>query len=108
MSLPPDPVYRNSRREGLIIMAVWLASTIYCCVYSYFFGYIRPGHSLGPDDVQPIFGLPSWVFWGIMVPWAICGVFMFWFAGWYMADDDLGTDHSAELEADIREGGLDE
>jgi hypothetical protein len=35
-------------------------------------------------------------------------VFTFWFAGWYMADDDLGSDHAAELESDIREGGLDE
>jgi hypothetical protein len=89
-------------------MSVWLAATIYCCAYSYFFGYLRPDHPLGPQDVQPILGIPSWVFWGVLAPWAVCAVFTFWFAGWSMADDDLGADHSAELESDIREGGLDE
>jgi hypothetical protein len=104
----PDPVFQHARREGLIIMAVWLASTIICCAVCYVLGYIRLDRPLGPDDVHPIFGIPAWVFWGVLVPWAACAVFTFWFAGWYMADDDLGTDHAAELESDIREGGLDE
>jgi hypothetical protein len=98
----------NARREGLIIGAAWLACTVYSCAYSYVFGYIRPGRPLGPDDVQPILGMPSWFFWGVIVPWAACAVFTFWFAGWYMTDDDLGKDHTPELESDIREGGLHE
>jgi hypothetical protein len=101
-----DPVLRHSKREGLIIVAVWAAATIYCCLYSYFFGYFRPGRELGPDDIHPVFGMPSWFFWGVIAPWAVCAVFSFWFAGTQMADDDLGADHSAELETDIREGGL--
>jgi hypothetical protein len=105
---PPDPVFEHSRREGLIIMAVWLASTIFCCSVCYFLGYIRPDRPLGPDDVHPVFGIPAWMFWGVIVPWLASAVFTFWFAGWYMADDDLGSDHAAELESDIREGGLDE
>jgi hypothetical protein len=52
--------------------------------------------------------MPSWFFWGVIVPWGVCALFTFWFAGFYMKDDDLGTDHAAELESDIREGGLDE
>lgn len=106
MAHPPDPVFRHARREAAIILLVWLASTVYCCVYCYLYGYIRPGRPPGPGDLHPILGMPSWVFWGIMVPWAACTVFTFWFAGWYMADDDLGYDHAAELETDIREGGL--
>ena len=101
-----DPVLRHSRREAIIIGLAWLASTTYCCAYSYFAGYIRPGRPLGREDVQPILGMPSWVFWGIMVPWLACALFTFWFAGFYMADDDLGRDHTNELESDIREGGL--
>ena len=71
----PDPVLKNARREAIIIGLVWLAATAYCCVYCYLFGYIRAGQPLGPQDVRPILGMPSWVFWGIMVPWArLCAV----------------------------------
>jgi hypothetical protein len=101
-------VYRNARREGLIIFAAWLASTVYCCGYSYLFGYTSPDHPLGPADIHPVFGMPSWFFWGVLVPWGACTLFTLWFAGFYMKDDDLGFDHAAELESDIREGGLDE
>lgn len=100
-----DPTYRNARREAWIILAVWAASTIYCCAYSYFFGYQRAGQTLGVEDIRPILGMPSWVVWGVMAPWAACTVFTVWFAGFYMQDDDLGVDHTDELERDIREEG---
>src|SRR5262249_44079857 len=102
-----DPLLRHSRREATIIGLVWAAATAFCCTYSYLFGYMRDGHALGKADVRPIFGMPSWVFWGYIVPWAVCGVFTFWFAGFYMKDDDLGADHAVELDRDIREGGAD-
>jgi hypothetical protein len=102
----PDPVLVHGRREAVIIGLTWLAATIYTCVVCYWFGYITRDRPLGPGDVHPTFGMPAWVFWGIMVPWAACALFTFWFAGFYMADDDLGEDKTAELESDIREGGL--
>jgi hypothetical protein len=107
---PPetDPVLRHARREAIIIGLTWLAATIYCCVSSYLLGYDHPGHKLGKDDVKPILGVPMWVFWSVLVPWGVCAVFTFWFAGFYMADDDLGRDHTGELEGDIREGALNE
>ncbi len=104
MSQTPDPVLRNARREALIIFGAWLASTIYCCAYSYLRGYNRTGRLLGPDDVRPIFGIPSWIFWGVIVPWAASALFTVWFAGYVMVDDDLGSDHASELETEIREG----
>jgi hypothetical protein len=99
-----DPVLEHARREAWIIASAWLASTLYCCVYCYLYGYSREGRPLGVGDIQPIFGMPSWVFWGIMVPWIACGVFIFVFAGFFMVDDDLGQDLEPELEEDIREG----
>jgi hypothetical protein len=103
-----DPLLRHSRREALVIGLVWLAATTYCCTYSYLFGYIREGHPLGKADVRPILGIPSWVVWGYLAPWAVCAAFTFWFAGRFVADDDLGRDHASELEGDIREGALHE
>jgi hypothetical protein len=102
-----DPVLKNARREGIWIGLAWLAATVYCCTYSALFGYSTPERPLGPADVHPIYGIPSWAFWGWIVPWLVCGVFTVWFAGFVMKDDDLGVDHSAELEADIREGAVD-
>jgi hypothetical protein len=102
-----DPLLRHSRREAIIIAIVWCAATAYCCAYSYFFGYSSSAHPLGAADLKPVFGVPSWFFWGVLLPWGICGIFTFWFAGFFMADDDLGSDHASELESDIREGGLD-
>ena len=37
-------------------------------------------------------------------PLGLCALFTFWFAGFYMSDDDLGKDHTDELMSDIREG----
>jgi len=102
-----DPVVRHSRREAIIIGLAWLASTLYCCFYSWTFGYSSPDHPLARADVRPILGVPSWAFWGYLVPWGVCAAFTIWFAGFYMIDDDLGVDHAAELEVDIREGGPD-
>lgn len=102
-----DPVIRNARREAIIIGLAWLASTIYCCSYSWIYGYSTPEHPLTRADVRPILGIPSWAFWGYIVPWGVCALFTIGFAGFYMADDDLGRDRSAELEGDIRGGGVD-
>ena len=94
-----DPVVRHARREAILIGLVWGASTLYCCLYSWAFGYTSPEHPLTGKDVRPILGIPSWAFWGYVAPWGVCSAFTFWFAGFYMADDDLGRDEG--------EGGLD-
>ncbi len=102
-----DPVVRNARREAIIIGLVWLAATIYCCLFSWKYGYGTPDHPLTRDDVQPILGVPWWAFWGYLVPWGVCALFTIGFAGFFMVDDDLGLDHAAELQADIRDGSGD-
>ncbi len=94
-----DPVLRHSRREAIIIGLAWLAATIYCCVYSYLFGYIRHGHPLGRDDVRPILGIPRGSFWGYHRPLGRLRAVHVLVRGLVRhADDDLGHDHTAELE----------
>lgn len=104
MPVSEDPTLRHSRREAIIIIAAWAAATAYCCAYSYLFGYIRPGHPKTAADLSFVVGVPSWFFWGVLAPWGACFVFIVGFAGFVMKEDDLGADHSAELEQDIREG----
>jgi hypothetical protein len=93
MKRPTDPagkeqrLLRHARREGLLIMAVWLICLIWSTVVGYLLGYRRP-----VQDMRLILGMPDWVFWAIVLPWALCFVFSIWFCFRYMADDDLGED----------------
>ncbi len=98
----PDPVLQNSRREGLFILVIWLSAAVFTCLYCYINGYIRAGQELGAQDLKPILGIPRWFFWGVVVPWLLCGVISIVFAAFFMADDDLGDDHASELDTDIR------
>ena len=102
-----DPTVRHSRIEGIIIFAAWASCLTYCCTYCYLFGYSTPERPLGPEDIRSIGGVPSWVVAGIFAPWLICSIFNIIFAGWIMADDDLGADRADELEAEIHASGWD-
>lgn len=99
-----DPVFRHARFEAIFIAALWALCTAYCCGYSYLYGYIRPGRELGRADIQPILGMPSWVFWGIFIPWIVCGAINIAFCVFLVKEDDLGADHAGDLDAQIREG----
>jgi hypothetical protein len=78
---------RHARREGWIIMAVWLAALVWSVGVSYLFGYDRPAAEVGL-----VLGFPDWVFWGVVVPWGLCLAYSVWFCFVTMADDDLGQD----------------
>jgi Protein of unknown function (DUF997) len=78
---------RHARREGCILMAVWLAALVWSVGVSYALGYNRDSTSIGL-----VLGFPDWVFWGIVVPWAVCLGYSVWFCFVTMADDDLGQD----------------
>jgi hypothetical protein len=82
---------RNARREGLLIMALWLACLLWSVGSGYFLGYLRPA-----DEMALILGMPDWVFWSVVCPWGLCLLFSAWFCFGYMADDDLGQDPAEE------------
>lgn len=84
--------YYHARRETALILAVWLVAMVYIVTYCYLFGG-------APQEGQLnlVWGMPSWVFWGVVVPWLACDVTTVWFCLWYMADDDLGPDRAAEV-----------
>ncbi len=90
----PDPVFRNARREALIILSVYATALVYTVGYCYLFGYNRPALS-----VDSYWGIPSWVFWGVFAPWTACALFTTWFTFFYMGDDDLGADPAPDAPA---------
>jgi hypothetical protein len=78
---------RHARREGWVILAAWATALVWSHAVCYLFGYRRPAAALGF-----ILGIPDWVFWGVVAPWALCLAFSVWFCFRFMADDDLGKD----------------
>ncbi len=78
---------RHARREGLLIMLVWLAALVWSVGVSYLWGYNRPA-----ADIGLVLGMPDWVFWGVVFPWVLCFALSIWFCFHYIADDDLGQD----------------
>jgi hypothetical protein len=78
---------RNARRESLLIMTVWLAALVWSVSVGYFAGSPRDG-----SELSLVLGMPAWVFWGVVLPWAICLLFSVWFCFGFIADDDLGRD----------------
>ncbi|ADV61948.1 hypothetical protein Isop_1363 [Isosphaera pallida ATCC 43644] len=97
-----DPTVRHATREAIGIGLIWLGALVWTSTISYLFGYVdRSTIERQPPEFHLILGMPFWVVWGVMLPWILCAGISTWFALRVMADDDLGTDHAEELEADI-------
>ncbi len=79
-----DPVYASSLRELKWILIIWLINAIWVVGYCVWFGY--------PDEERPlttVLGMPSWVFWGVLVPWIVAATVSSWFALTQMEDHPL-------------------
>lgn len=84
--------YWHAQRETLVIVVVWVLAMVYVLTYCYLFGY-------PPADgqVRLVWGMPSWVFWGVVLPWLACDLITMWFCFWFMVEDDLGEDRAEEV-----------
>jgi hypothetical protein len=88
-----DTLVRHARREAAVALLMWLVAMIYSVGVCYTYGYGRE-----PDSLTFVLWFPDWVFWGIVVPWAICTLASVGFAFAFMGDEGLG----AEVDADPR------
>ena len=79
-----DPVFLHSRREALVIFAVWLAALAWAVPFCYLTGYER-----GVAAPATMLGIPTWAFWGIAAPWILANAFTVWFCFRFMEDDPL-------------------
>ena len=75
-----EPAVAKSRRP-----LVWLIAMLYTVGYCALFGYGTSDNG----ELRLVWGFPSWVMWGIIVPWVACVLFGIWFAYAYMADDEV-------------------
>ena len=80
-----DPVYLNARRESKFILIAWAAFGIWVVGFC-----MLKGYDVDPDQMKVVMGMPSWVFWGIALPWFLAALLTVWFSLFYMKDDPPG------------------
>ena len=80
-----DPVLLHARRESLVILGCFCVFLAWTAGWCYLNGYNRPTGS----EISKVLGMPSWVFWGVLVPWISADVFIMWYTFFFMADDPL-------------------
>jgi hypothetical protein len=96
-----DPVYLHARREAGVVIGLFALALFWSVGSYYFTGYVQPlpdqqQVAMADDprfvapEVSTLWGIPTWVVTGIVVPWIVIDCVAFWFCYYYMADDDLG------------------
>ncbi len=84
-----------------MIVGVWALCLLWAVPYCYLQGYRGDA---GGAPMATVLGFPSWIFWGIGLPWLLADVFTTWFCFCYMKDDDLGEAHEGlDIEEEIAE-----
>lgn len=82
-----DPVLEHSRHELRWILLLWLGCFVWVIGYCSLFGYRTEG-----GEVQIVLGMPSWVLWGVLLPWLVATILSSVFALWGIANDPLVDD----------------
>lgn len=57
----------------------------------------------GKERVTFVLGFPSWIFFGVVLPWWICTAFSLFFGAFIVKDEDLGADVDAADDDEGRE-----
>lgn len=105
-----DPVFRNSLRESIFLLLLWLACCLYTVTYCYLAGYLvhephpnATGPSIGnlvgpltafdryPQSLTTPLGLgvPDWVFFGVITPWVVAVAITVLYCLYFFVEDDL-------------------
>jgi len=88
----------RTRKEALFVVCLWIAACLYTVGYAALFAYRK--------ETVPslLWGIPTWVWGGILAPWAVCALVSLWFAFRGMEDESLGEDHDLPETTDDCEG----
>ena len=81
----------RSFREAKWMLLIWFVSSVWTLGYCLTYGYAP----IDPNDLEISFGMPSWVFWGVGLPWLTTMLISIGFALVGIQDDDLGVMESA-------------
>ena len=79
-----DPDFLRARREAWWILAIWLA----CMIWTLGYCGLR-GYDVDAASLKLVFGMPSWIFWGVALPWFMATLVSIVFAARVMHDHPL-------------------
>lgn len=82
-----DQVFANSVRELRFVIVSWTVFCVWVVGYCGVFAY-----QVDAEELDLVFGFPSWVFWGIAVPWVAATGLTIFFALKVMREDPLGPE----------------
>lgn len=81
---------RQCLREAWVVAGVWLIGGGWIVTSLLMNGYVAEGDR--PEVPELTLGMPSWVFWGLVVPWVLL-IFVTWgFARFVLKDDEAYMD----------------
>lgn len=72
--------WRRQRKEAVVAAVLWAAAALWTVGASYVLGYGKPAESLG--------GFPSWVVWGVFLPWGVFFLIHCWYSLVFLRNDD--------------------
>ena len=78
--------YRQCLKEAGLAAAIFLIAFLGCTCVIAMLGYPSPGDR--PPEPALIWGIPEWVFWGLFVPWLVLVGVTWWFAFFFLRDDE--------------------
>ena len=67
-----DPTYLHALRETYVIIGLFGFFCIWSIFVCYNYGYLSPGEQR--STVTTVFGMPSWAFWGLCLPWLVVDI----------------------------------
>lgn len=78
-----DKDLKQTKKEVKILLLGWLAFASWVLIYCELAAYNQD-----QESIRIIFGMPSWVFWGIAIPWIFSIIFTIFFSLFVMKDID--------------------
>lgn len=79
--------FRQSRKEFWFMVVTWGVFAGWTVLYVGAAGRSEPG-----EPLDLVWGMPRWVVFGVMIPWALGLSITVWFATRFMKDTDLDPD----------------
>ena len=76
---------------------IWFVGLFWCCGVLVAFGYVAAEQR--PDVPELVWGIPSWVFWGLFAPWIVLIGATWWFALMVLKDDEPYMDFPAGMKS---------
>lgn len=83
--------FNQSKRELFLFLAGWFFFAVWVLTYCYFHGYKDQ-----TEEPSITFGMPSWVFWGIAIPWFCATAWTVYISLFVIQDQPLGNHEEDE------------